>query len=200
MVLFSDLALTRLESWVLEGQVVNFGVDLDGELLHVFDYHRVGLLEQFDLMAMMGPVDNTLGTDGRCLAVKAEVLHLFLGMIFAEVTNVSVWLVLLLLDLLTILAFSVGPCHMMLLDRASCTHSLAWHQRCWPSRSSGEIYRPTSILAHLLLNFFLFILLIAIVDLVLKLKEFSCALRVKNCGTLAVLAYHGLLYICKVTW
>ena len=82
-------------------------------------------------MTVMSPMNNTLGTDGRRLAVKAEILHLFLGMVLAEVTNVSVWLVLLLLllllDLLTILALGDGTSNVMLLDRASCTHSLAWH-------------------------------------------------------------------------
>ena len=84
MVLLSKLALPRLNSLLMQHQVVDFRVHLDGQLLHLLYDLRIGLLEERNLVPLVTAMDNTLGANGCRVAVEAEVLHLLLGVLLAE--------------------------------------------------------------------------------------------------------------------
>ena len=93
MILLPNLPAPRIKARILQRQVINLRIDLDGELFHGLADLGVRLLQKTHVVTLMRTVNDTLRTDWTRIAVKAEILNLLLRMVFAEVTHRPIRLV-----------------------------------------------------------------------------------------------------------
>ena len=93
MILLAYLPPSRIKPSILQREIVNLGVHLNGKLLHRLADLWVSLFEQLDRVALMTPMDDTLRANRVRIAIEAEVLDFFFRMILAKVAYSSIGLV-----------------------------------------------------------------------------------------------------------
>ena len=89
LLLLVDFSLTGGQSFVLNVKLVDLAFDLDLELIDRLHYGWVSFLEKLNVAAAVLSMDDTLRANRWDIAIEAEVLYFFLGVLTAHITNLS---------------------------------------------------------------------------------------------------------------
>ena len=83
LLLLVHFTFARGKLLILELKLVNLAFDLNLQLIYCLYDCWVGFLEKLYIVTAVLAVDHALRTDGRHIAIEAEVLNLFFGMLAA---------------------------------------------------------------------------------------------------------------------
>ena len=89
LLLLVDFSLTGGQSFVLNVKLVDLAFDLDLELIDRLHYSWVSFLEKLNVAAAVLSMNDTLWANRWDIAIEAEVLYFFLGVLTAHITNLS---------------------------------------------------------------------------------------------------------------